>query len=284
MSFVIERAERRKVKIRIGLSGPAGCGKTYSALLVAAGLCNGDYGKVCIINTEGDRAHLYSHLGDYAVIKLCGPYTPERYIEAIAAAEKAGYDCIIVDSLSHEWSSAGGIMDAVDKMRESNPKKNAWLEMTPRHRKLVDKIVTASAHIICTFRVKTDYNYEGGKPVKTGLKDDQRDGWDYEMTVYGRLGINHLLDIEKDNTGLFAKENGLFMPGVETGAAILAWCQEGKDVPAYVKELTALANDPRMPEAGRNKLLGEIPSLTAETASEKIAAVKAYLATPTPVS
>lgn len=279
MSFSIQRAERRKVKIRIGLSGPAGSGKTYTALMLAKGLIGADMSRVCIINTEGDRAHLYAHLGDYSVIKLNAPYSPERYIEAIAAAEKAGFACIIIDSLSHEWSAAGGVMDQVDKIKEANPKKNAWLELTPRHRRLVDKVVTADAHLICTFRVKTDYNFDTGKPVKTGLKDDQRDGWDYEMTVYGRLSITHLLDVEKDNTGLFPKDTGLFMPGEDTGRAILEWCEAGVEDPPHVKELKALANHPNMPADGRNKLLGELPGLTAETAVEKIEKVKAYLKT-----
>ena len=32
------------------------------------------------------------------------PYSPERYIEAIKECEDAGYDVVIVDSLSQEWN------------------------------------------------------------------------------------------------------------------------------------------------------------------------------------
>ena len=42
------RAERRKAKLRLAITGPAGSGKTYGALLVAKGLG----GRIAMIDTE----------------------------------------------------------------------------------------------------------------------------------------------------------------------------------------------------------------------------------------
>src|SRR4051812_15837995 len=37
-AFEIHKATKRRAKLRLGMSGPAGSGKTYSALLIASGL------------------------------------------------------------------------------------------------------------------------------------------------------------------------------------------------------------------------------------------------------
>ena len=103
----LRKATRKKAKIRLGLSAVSGGGKTYSAILIAKGLC-GDLSKVAVIDTENGSADLYAHLGDYNVLPLAAPFTPERYIEAIRSCEKAGMEVIIVDSISHECDDKGG--------------------------------------------------------------------------------------------------------------------------------------------------------------------------------
>ncbi|WP_459926598.1 hypothetical protein [Flavobacterium covae] len=42
----LRQSERRKAKIKMALQGSAGSGKTYSSLLLAQGLTNGDLSKV----------------------------------------------------------------------------------------------------------------------------------------------------------------------------------------------------------------------------------------------
>lgn len=91
------RAERRKAKLRLGITGPAGSGKTYGALLVAMGLG----GKIAMIDTENGSGDLYSSMGNYDVCTLDAPYIVQKYLTAISGAEKAGYDILIIDSLSH---------------------------------------------------------------------------------------------------------------------------------------------------------------------------------------
>lgn len=105
--FIIKKATKKAKKLRLGLSAAAGFGKTYGALLVAKGLSGGDLSKVCVIDTERDSASLYADMGDYSTIALNAPYTPERYIDAITAAESAGFNVIIVDSITHEWDGPG---------------------------------------------------------------------------------------------------------------------------------------------------------------------------------
>src|ERR1051325_3622495 len=98
----LRKATRQKAKIRLGLSAVAGGGKTFSALLIAKGMC-GDWSKVALIDTENGSGDLYCHLGDYNVLSLQAPYAPEKYVEAIKACENAGMEVIIIDSITHEW-------------------------------------------------------------------------------------------------------------------------------------------------------------------------------------
>lgn len=107
MTFIIKKAVRKAKKLRVGLSAASGFGKTYSSLLLAKGLCKGDLSKVCVIDSEKDSASLYADLGAYSTINLEAPFSPERYIEAIEAAERAGFEVIIVDSITHEWEGEG---------------------------------------------------------------------------------------------------------------------------------------------------------------------------------
>ena len=71
----LQKATRKKVKLRLGLSAVSGGGKTYSALLLAKGLV-GSWEKIAVIDTENNSASLYSHLGDFNTIELAAPYTP----------------------------------------------------------------------------------------------------------------------------------------------------------------------------------------------------------------
>ena len=79
------KAERRKAKLRLGITGTAGSGKTYGALLVAKGLG----GKVVLIDTENGSGDLYATQFDYDVGAITAPYDVRKYMQAIYEAEKA---------------------------------------------------------------------------------------------------------------------------------------------------------------------------------------------------
>ena len=186
MTIQLRKAERRKAKLRIGMSGPSGSGKTYSALLLAKGITGG-VEKVAIIDTENGSADMYSHLGEFNVIRLEAPYAPERYIEAIDECVKAGMELVIIDSVSHEWDGKGGLLESNELLGQSKFKGNnwaAWSVTTPRHQRFIESITTAKVHIITTARSKTDtIQTEDKKIKKVGLKEIQREGFEYELTL-----------------------------------------------------------------------------------------------------
>ena len=147
----LQTAQRKNAKIKMALQGPSGAGKTYSALLIAFGLCN-DWSKVAVIDTENHSSELYAHLGNYQVLHVEEPFSPERNIEAINLCQKAGMEVIIIDSISHEWVN---ILEAHSKMT-GNSYTN-WSKLTPRHNAFVQYILQSPVHIIGTIRAKQEY-------------------------------------------------------------------------------------------------------------------------------
>lgn len=228
----IRKAERKKAKLRLGIAAPSGAGKTYSSLLMAHGI-TGDWEKVGLIDSENGSGDLYAHLGDYSVIPIEAPFTPEKYIKAIKLFEDNGFETIVVDSLTHAWAGEGGLLETVDTMMSGSKNKfTAWREVTPMHNALVNAMLQSKCHIIATMRSKTEYvleEDEKGKkvPKKVGMAPIQRDGMEYEFTVMLDLTHAHVASATKDRTSLFDGQH--FKPSVETGKKLLDWLETGID-------------------------------------------------------
>ena len=145
---------------------------------------------------------------------------------AINEAINNGFECVIIDSLSHEWQGPGGIIDIHGQM-EGNSFTN-WNKVTPRHNALIQKIVNAPVHVIATLRSKTEYvmQQKNGKsiPEKMGLKAVQRDDCEYEFTVAFELNKYHVAAVSKDRTGLFQQEPELIL-SENLGKRITDWCE-----------------------------------------------------------
>lgn len=162
--FEIKPATKRNFKAVISLAGDSGSGKTYSALRLARGLV-GNSGKIGLIDTE-QRAGMYADcFGGFTVIDLYdsehpvdNPFSPERYGGALAKFQHEGYNCVIIDSMSHEWEGDGGIISIADSARYKNGAKRddmgKWIEPKRRHKQLMDFILRCGMHIILCHRIK----------------------------------------------------------------------------------------------------------------------------------
>ncbi|MBI6481557.1 ATP-binding protein, partial [Proteus mirabilis] len=226
------KAMRKKAKLRLALTGPSGSGKTYGALEIAKGLG----GKTALIDTEKGSASLYSDRFNFDVLELDPPFTPERFIEAIGVAQEAGYDNLIIDSITHEWSGTGGCLELLDVLAKAKYRGNtwsAWSEITPRHNAFLDAILRSDLHIIATMRSKTETAQvdkgNGKKGVdKLGMKSEQRDGVEYEFTTV--LDLNHETHTamaSKDRTGLFSNAEVTQLNEL-TGKKLMDWLNDGR--------------------------------------------------------
>lgn len=229
----LQKATRKKSKLRLNISGPSGSGKTYSALLMAKGLV-GDWSKVAVIDTENGSASLYEHLGEFNTIDLQPPFSPDRYIQAIDACIAGGMEIIIIDSSTHEWSGAGGCLEINETLAKTRYKGNtwsAWSETTPRHDAFVNKVLQCPVHVITCTRSKMETVMTEDKKVKKlGMKDQQREGWEYELTVSLNIDRDtHTATASKDRTELFEGKDP-FVISEKTGELIKEWCERGVDV------------------------------------------------------
>jgi len=227
MAIEFKKAVRGKEKLRLALSAPAGFGKSFSAMRIATGMG----GKIAILDTEAQSANLYADKFDFSVLQMNAPYSTDKYVAAISAAEEAGFDILIIDSLSHAWIASGGVLDsktAIDA-QGGNSYTN-WAKVNPAFFALIDKILHAKLHVICTMRAKEDHSIEkdpttGRSTVKKlGLAPQFRDGISYEFTTCLDLDENHNATSTKDRTSLFS---GKVTPLTEeTGKLLKEWCEK----------------------------------------------------------
>jgi hypothetical protein len=225
------KAERKKAKLRMAVAGPSGSGKTYSSLLLASGLA--PWEKVAVIDTENRSAELYSHLGGFFSAPLVAPFTPEKYVSAIREAEEAGFEVIIVDSLSHAWAGEGGMLETQTEWSERMKNSyTAWAKVTPSYNRLVESILQSKCHVIATMRSKTEYVLtpnERGKmePKKIGMAPVMRDSISYEFTAILDIdGERHEAKADKDRTGLFVGKPP-FIVNASTGRQLKDWLESG---------------------------------------------------------
>jgi len=251
--FVVRDARREEAKLRLFVDSPSGGGKTYGALLLAKGLG----GKIVVIDTERKSSMKYQgrpELPKFRVIEFDPPYSPESYIEAIDAAEADGADVVIIDSTSHEWEGPGGCLELVDEIARAKFRGNtwsAWSELTPRHRRFIDRMLSSKCHIIATARAKTETSQveDGGrkKVVKLGMKSIARDGTEFEFdVVLNIVHDGHFAVASKDRTGIFSGDPKPITE--ETGRKLAAWLSDGSPSPVPDPDPVAKADGP----AGRS--------------------------------
>lgn len=230
MTIQFQKATVTQAKARLAIIGSSGSGKTWTSLAVGTKL--GD--RVALIDTEHGSASKYAREFAFDTVSL-DSFSPLTYVEAIRAAEAAGYDVIIIDSLSHAWSGKDGALEQVDRRSQGN-KFTAWREVTPMHNALIEAILQSRAHVISTMRVKTEYVVEQDSkgrsvPRKVGLAPIQRDGMEYEMDVVGEIDQDHNLRITKTRCSSLA-DQVIAKPGADLAATLKAWLSDGAPVPA----------------------------------------------------
>lgn len=248
-NFQFKRAQRYQARLRLGISAVSGAGKTMSSLRLAKGIVQalldtgklegGLEGKIALIDSERKSASLYSHVVPFDALELDPPYSVDRFQQAIAAAERAGYVVCIIDQISHAWAGPGGQLEWIDtlKMGARNA-MSPWAKVTPVQQEFYDRMLRSSMHIIATMRAKYEYVIEetvidGRKkniPRKIGLSPVQREGIEYEFTTMLDVDLEtHSATASKDRTGLFMDRTTKL--DEETGRRLAEWLISGAPAP-----------------------------------------------------
>ena len=259
MPIQFTKATRKGQKLRMALYGPSGSGKTYTALLLASQMGE----RVAVLDSEHGSASLYA---DQFAFDAFEPdsFSPKVYVEAIRAAADAGYDVLVIDSLSHAWMGKGGALEMVDNAsrRASGNSFAAWKDVTPVQNEMVEAMLGARLHLIVTMRAKTEYvieeNARGKKePRKVGLAPVQRDGIEYEFQVVGDLDMENTLVISKSRCRDIPPGMVVPKPGASLANALKVWLDEGAP---YVAPKPAQTKHERYANRIR-ELAGEVDAL-----------------------
>lgn len=230
---MFQPATKKQARARVAMSGPSGSGKTMWALIWATTLAKG--GKVAFIDTERGSASLYADRFQFDVLQMAPPFHPDRLIQALEGAQKAGYDAVIVDSLTHFWSGAGGVLEIVDEAsaRFKGNSHAAWQVGTPIQQKMVDALLAFDGHLIATMRAKTEWVMEQGQngkmtPRKVGLAPQQRSDIEFEFTLFLDIDHEHRATVGKTRYAKF--QNRVIAPDDASRAAqdFAEWLSSGE--------------------------------------------------------
>lgn len=255
MTITFAKASKERCKLRIGLDGPAKSGKTWTALVIATACIQKWGGRIALIDTERESASKYGDIFDFDCVNL-DSFSPDVFIEAIKVATAAGYTVLVVDSLSHEWMGTDGILQQV----EAAPDKNrfaAWRLPSLKHQRLIDALLQAPLHVVCTMRSKMAYSEEDdparpGKKriVKLGLQPVQREGIEYEFDILFSLSHEHDCVVTGSRCPEMPSGKASNCPGTEFFQPMLDWVSTGKEAPK-----------PDTPSVGESKTISPAPKV-----------------------
>jgi hypothetical protein len=219
---IFKPATRERVFLKLGITGGPGDGKTTSALRLATGLANG--GKICVLDTENSSVSLYAESFRFDTLNLSAPFTDDKFVTGIKAAEAERYSVAIIDSFSHSWIQTLEDKTTLDA-RGGNSYTN-WGVAGRKFKNVMDAVLQSHLHVICCLRSKMSYVLETdirGKqvPKKVGLEPVTREGTEYEFAVLYDCGSNHYCTVSKDRTNLFINRH--FQITEDTGRQLLDW-------------------------------------------------------------
>ena len=220
-------ATRKKLKLRMAIDGPSGSGKTYTALRFGFALGK----RVVAIDTEHGSMSKYQGESPDGIAwqwQVCElqSFDPQNYTSVMQEARKFRPDVLIIDSLSHAWEGIGGALEQVANSKSAN-KYTAWKDVTPKHQRMVEAILSFPAHVIVTMRSKMEYILEANErgkmiPRKIGMAPIQRPGMEYEFDLVCEMDWDHTLTVVKTRCSVV---DGLRVekPGPEFMQPVMAW-------------------------------------------------------------
>jgi len=269
-TFAVSDGVRSSVPLLLGLMGPSGGGKTFSALRLATGIQTIAGGDIYGIDTEARRMLHYADRFKFKHIQFDAPFGSLDYLAAIRQCVKAGAGVVIIDSLSHEHEGPGGLLDFHDKeldrlagddyAKRERVKMLAWQKPKAARAQMIAGILQLPANFIFCFRAKEKIKLvSGGKPVPQGFMPIAGDELVFEMTANclllphangvptwrsDQVGEKMMMKLPEQFRGIFEKEQPL---SEDIGAKLAAWAKGGTSIPAPAGP-AGEAGQPRPPD------------------------------------
>lgn len=245
---MFEKATKKSCNLWCAIYGTSGAGKTMTALRIASGLG----GKIAVIDTERGSSVKYADrfAFDVCVMK---DNTIDAYLKQISEAGAAGYNVLIIDSMSHAWGELIDEVEQIAKLKYNGNTFRAWAEGTPKQKLFINGVLSFPGHVIATMRSKTEWAVEQndkGKmtPRKLGLAPEQGKNIEYEFDLLLEMNQEHVAKVGKDRTGKY-QDQFILKPDETFGAALGAWVKGETATNAALQTAKNEPQSPTSPEA-----------------------------------
>jgi len=267
VNYEFRPAVRENVGLLLALAAPSGAGKTFSAMLIAKGICGNE--PFAVIDTEARRSLHYADQFKFEFVDLKPPFSPDAYTEAITAAEARGYKAIITDSFSHSHAGEGGVLQMQEQELNDLVKRAAdrgdsreewklrdaynqlsWQKPKKQYKRMVDKFLQCRAHLIFNLRAENKVEFKKDDKGKTVVVEKQLlsgfKGWIpicdkrflFELTASFILlpdapGVPHPIKLQAQHRAFFPEGKPITE---ECGRLIAEWARGGSAQPMICNE------------------------------------------------
>src|SRR5262249_46201912 len=151
-----------KAALKMGLYGPAGSGKTFTALLLAEGLAQHAGRRVAYCDTEQDTAFYSQHVAERAVhpeafdFDVLHTKAITEVLAAVRGLELASYGVLVIDSMTHLWDSCRNAYTGRSTKNGAIP-LHAWGSIKKPYRDLMHLLLSLPVHVLICGRQGVDY-------------------------------------------------------------------------------------------------------------------------------
>jgi hypothetical protein len=215
--MAFKKAEPKQAFLKLGLYGPQGSGKTFTALLVAEGLAAKAGKRVAYIDTERGTdfyAQAISKRGIHPdAFDFDALYT--RSLSDVLAAVKGldlkTHGVVVVDSISHLWDAAIAAYEGKQTSIGTIP-MNAWSKIKKPYKELLARLLDLPVHVLILGRQKNVFENDAkGDMVKVGVAMRAEGETEYEPHICCRFESKRKADgtlegvlmiVEKDRSGV----------------------------------------------------------------------------------
>src|SRR5271166_1544639 len=209
-----------KAALKIGMFGPAGSGKTFSALLIAEGLARHTGKRIAFLDTEMGTAFYGQTVPQRSVhpqgfdFDVLHTRAITETLAAVRGLESSHYGVVIIDSISHLWDSCRNAYTGRQTKAGTIP-LHAWSVIKKPYKELMHMLLSSPMHVILCGRQGIDYGEDeaSGELKSLGYRMRAEGETAYEPDLLLRLEARRpsknkpavpTAIVEKDRTGVLA--------------------------------------------------------------------------------
>lgn len=200
--------------LKIGVYGPHGSGKTFTALLWAEGLAKRSKKRIAWVDTETSTAFYRKRVAKRRVhpaafdFDLLETKSLHETATEIRKLDSAKYDVVVIDSMTHMWDAARAAHGNGQVAPED------WATIKKPYKSLLAFLMDSPMHVILCMRQGLDYrkDYKSGEYEVVGVKPKAEIETPYEPHILIRMELNDVRGEapivtaipEKDRSGLLS--------------------------------------------------------------------------------